>query len=96
MYTKIINMKNLKSLTGTKKKKVNNTKLAFHPNVNEKHTHKTSGASLHTPFPPNISLAQTSLKNQHICATAHPSKSPRAARHVPFRSQEKATRVRGR
>jgi hypothetical protein len=34
--------------------------------------------------------------NHPICPTAHPTRSPAAATHDPFRTQEKATRAIGR
>src|ERR1700722_9303906 len=59
-------------------------------------TYNLVGASVSTEEPPIISRLQTSLKNQPTCPTAHPMRSPTAARHVPLRSHEKATRATGR
>lgn len=62
----------------------------------ENTTHRTSGASLSGVYPPIISLAHTSLKNQPIWPTAHPIKSPAAAFHVPLMTHESATSAKGR
>lgn len=59
-------------------------------------THKTSGASLSGVYPPIISLAHTSLKNQPIWPTAHPIKSPAAAFHVPLMTHDSPTSANGR
>lgn len=69
-----------------------------HPSTTKesKTTHRTSGASLSGVYPPIISLAHTSLKNQPIWPTAHPIKSPAAAFHVPLMTHESATSASGR
>jgi len=54
------------------------------------------GASLKTVGPPTISLVQTSRMNHPTWPTAHPTRSPAAAFHVPFKIHEKATRAIGR
>jgi len=59
-------------------------------------THSRIGASLNTLEPPTISLVHTSRKNQPRWPTAHPTRSPAAAFHVPLRTHEKATRAIGR
>lgn len=59
-------------------------------------THSLSGGSLNMVGPPTISLVHTSLMNQPIWPTAQPTKSPAAALQVPFKSQENATRAKGR
>lgn len=59
-------------------------------------THSGSGASLRKVGPPTISRVQTSRMNQATCPTAHPRRSPAAARHVPFSIHARPTKASGR
>lgn len=59
-------------------------------------THKGSGALATNPTPPIASLVHTSRMNQPRCPTAHPTRSPAAAVHVPLIIQLNATSARGR
>jgi len=67
-----------------------------HDRAVENMTHRTTGASLSGVYPPIISLAHTSLKNQPMWPTAHPIKSPAAAFHVPLITHESPTSAKGK
>lgn len=55
-----------------------------------------TGGSLNIVGPPANSLVHTSRMNQPTWPTAHPTRSPAAAFHVPFRTHANATSATGR